>query len=218
MKPDLKAHSVRDLLGTDSARILEIGANDGSDTVEFLANFPTGRIDCFECDPRAIDIWRRRIPSNHPRASLTEAALGETPGVMKFHQSGGDPPGEGMERYANWDKSGSLLAPDRHTDYSPWLKFPGTIDVRVTTLDEWRGADESIVDFCWVDAQGAEGLILRGGQKTIRAVRWWYCEVHKNPYYHGQATLKEIQDLLPGFALHSEHDGENYLFRNTKIR
>lgn len=222
MIPDLKAAAVRVLLGNDAARIIEIGANDGSDTLEFLAQFPRGRIDCFECDPRAIAIWRKRIPTDHPRATLHEVALADQIGTLEFHQSGGDPPGEGMERYANWDKSGSLLAPDRHVDYSPWLTFPSTIEVPVTTLDSWftgvgRDEDSNIIDFAWVDVQGAEAMVLRGATKTIPRIRYWYCECHNLPFYHGQATLAELKSLLPGFVLQSEHDGQNFLFRNTRL-
>ncbi len=209
---ELNATTVGLLLGRDDANIIEIGANDGSDTLAFLHTFPRGKVSCFECDPRAIKTWRERV--HDPRATLVEAALADTPGSMKFYPSGGKPPGWDIE---SWDKSGSLLAPDRHSDYSRWLTFGSPVTVPVMTLDQWRGGDTSIIDFAWVDVQGAEAMVLRGATATIPRIRWWYCECHSRPYYHGQATVDEIAKLLPGFVLHSTHHGDNFLFRNTGL-
>lgn len=231
MLPDLKPHIIRRMLGKDDARILEIGASDGTDTVEFLEAFPKGRIDCFECDPLAIRLWKQKIPGDHPRAKLWEFALGEKTGRATFHQSGGRPPAAQWEGLERWHYSGSLLAPDKHSEYEPWLTFPTKIDVEVRTLDEMYGdifgcvpwctdpgcVDGNIIDFAWVDVQGAEAGILRAAKDMIRRIRYWYCEAHCKPYYHGQATLQEIRSLLPGFVFQSEHSGENYLFRSTEL-
>lgn len=222
MLPDLKAWSVRQLLGKDNARILEIGASDGTDTVEFLEAFPKGRIDCFECDPLAIRLWKQKIPGDHPRAKLWEFALGEKTGRATFHQSGGRPPAAQWEGLERWHYSGSLLPPDKHSEYETWLTFPTKIDVEVVALDDWMGEQFGrawpIWDFAWVDVQGAEANVLRGGQRLVwQRLRYWYCEAHCKPYYHGQATLQEIRSLLPGFVFQSEHSGENFLFRSMEL-
>lgn len=215
MLPDLKAHTIKPLLGNrDDARILEIGSSDGADTLEFLTAFPRGRVDCFECDPRAIALWKNRFPGNHPRATLYETALGEQSGRATFHQSGGRPPGAQWEGLDSWHWSGSLLAPDQHSVYEPWLTFPATIEVPVTTLDEWWTGEP--IDFCWIDAQGAEAMILRGAQRVVPSIKWFYCECHSRPYYKGQATVGEIKKLLPGFAFRAEMVGDNFLFENLE--
>ncbi len=217
MLPDLKAHTIRHMLGIDNAHILEIGASDGTDTVEFLEAFPKGFIDCFECDPRAIRLWHRNIPGDHPRATLWEAALGDKIGKATFHCSGGRPPGARWEGLESWYHSGSLLEPDRHTSFEPWLTFPKKIEVDVTTLDAMLGDTGDVIDFCWVDAQGSEADILRGAQNIIRRVRYWYCECTPRPYYRGQATLHEIRQLLPGFVFKMECEGWNFLFENRAL-
>jgi 2-O-methyltransferase len=42
------------LVGKAAQVILEVGANDGSHTLEFLKLFPNARIYAFEPDPRAF--------------------------------------------------------------------------------------------------------------------------------------------------------------------
>jgi len=215
MLPELTPVAIRDLIGRDDPHILEIGANDGSDTLGFLQAFPKGRVSCFECDPRAIATWRRRIHLDHPRATLYETALGERCGRATFYQSGGKPPGVAWEGVESWDKSGSLLPPDRHQEFHPWIRFPSQIDVAVTTLDAWH--DGTIIDFVWMDVQGGEAAVLRGAQRTVRRCNWIYLECHTQPNYCGQPTLRELKALMPGFAFHSEHDNCNFLFRNVGL-
>lgn len=212
--PELTAASIRLLLGKSDPRILEIGANDGTDTLEFLKMFPGCYIRCYECDPRAIATWRSRIHEDDPRVSLFEVALGDEIALRQFHPSGGKPPDRAWEHIQSWDKSGSLLKPDRHTDYAKWLRFGEPFDVTMTTLDSMISADE-IIDFIWIDVQGAEALVFRGGQRTIPRVKWIYCECHSRPYYCNQATLAELLGLLPGFVLHSTHAHDNFLLFNT---
>lgn len=213
------AKDARKLIGKDDATILEIGSNDGTDTQRFLHTFPAGQIHCFECEPRAIAKWTIKITD--PRATLYEAALADVVGARTFHQSRGTPPGKVWEGYGDqWDMSGSLLPNDKHTEHSPWLKFDQTITVQCTTLDNWAVqflAPEQIVDFAWVDVQGAEHLVLKGGQQTIKRVRWWYCEIDPRPNYHAQASLDDIRALLPGFELVREYSGYNYLWRNSSL-
>ena len=216
VEAELTPAAVRRIVGKDDGRILEIGANDGTDTMGFLREFPLGEIHCFEPDPRAIAGWRSRVGDDF-RAHLYEIALSDRIGAATFHQSGGNPPGAAYREIVDWDKSGSLLPVDRHQRYSPWLRFDSTVQVETTTLDLWHLSQSSVhIDFAWVDVQGAEGLVLQGGQKAIRYIDWWYCEIDPRPNYHGQATLDQIRELLPGFKLVSEHGGYNFLFRRAR--
>jgi len=212
---------VRRLIGNSAVAILEIGANDGEDSEEFLRTFTHRdfRLYCFECDPRAIARWSNRI--RHPRATLIPAAVAERSGTFSFHPSGGQAPGARWRPYGEWDKSGSLLAVDRHTDHTPWLRFGDPIAVPVTTLDEWteQNIPGKIIDFCWVDVQGAEHLVLLGGLKTLRRIRYWYCECDPRPNYRGQATIDDLKQIMAtnGFEFQSEHGEYNFLWKNTSL-
>src|SRR3989304_5960098 len=144
--------SARELIGSDCAQILEIGANDGEDTAAFLTAFPhpDTRIHSFECDPRACQRWCDRI--HDERATLWPFALADRKDWLPFHPSDGDAPG--WDDYGPWDKSGSLLAPDKHTSYDPWLRFQPAVTVETHRLDDLWPADLRVFDLAWVDVPG----------------------------------------------------------------
>lgn len=213
----------RDLVGRDDGLILEIGANEADDTVKFLTRFPAAHIHGFECDQRAIAKWHRNVAaSGHgQRATLHEFALADAVGVKSFYPSSGTPPGKCWEGYGDqWDKSGSLLPPDRHCDNSPWMEFLPPTSVPCRTLDDWAADYSGEFQFAWVDVQGAEAAVIRGGLETVRRIRWWYCECDPRPNYHGQADILEIRNLLEplGFRYVEEFGGYNHLFQNTLLR
>ena len=213
----------RELVGRDDGLILEIGANEADHTVHFLNHFPAAHLHCFECDPRAIAKWHRNIAATGQgqRATLHEFALADAPGVKDFYPSTGTPPGKYWEGYGDqWDKSGSLLAPDQHCGNSPWMSFLPPIQVPCRTLDDWAKDYPGEFQFAWVDVQGAEAAVIRGGLETVKRLHWWYCECDPRHNYHGQADILEIRQLLEpiGFRYVEEFGGYNHLFQNTLLR
>src|SRR2546430_2762599 len=111
----LSKAEIHDLLGRDDPMILEIGCNDGTDTLEFLAEFPDCRIHCFECDPRPIHSFRSHVSDD--RCQLHEVALSDRAGVATLHMSGGT----GSPLREDWDLSSSLLEPTGHLSMVPWI-------------------------------------------------------------------------------------------------
>lgn len=216
---DFTANNLHRLIGCDDGLILEIGANEGDSTADFVAQMPRALIRCFEPDPRAVAKFKaRKFPDN---VRLYEVALSDKIGTAEFHQSDGRPPGKCWEGYGNhWDKSGSLLENHRHTKYARWLSFLPPIRVPTTTLDTWAGEHlptDAVLDFAWVDVQGAEALVLAGGQETVKRLRYWYCECDPRPLYRGMAKKQDIVALLPGFEFVEEFGGYNFLFKNTRF-
>jgi len=216
MPADLTPADVRRIVGRDDAVILEIGCNEGDDTEGFVREFPRGAIHCFECDRRAINKWHaRQVANNWHSAYLHTCAIGDACGAVDFYPSDGTPPGERWKGYGDhWDKSGSLLPNDHHTDYAEWLRFSEPVKVPCLTLDRWAASilPTGTIDFAWVDVQGFEAGVLRGGQQTLRRIDWAYAECHSLPFYKGQATLAELDALLPGFTRVGQW-GENYLWK-----
>src|SRR5271170_7164182 len=103
---EVNADYLRYLLGTDAPLILEIGANDGSCTAQFLSDFPNATVCAFEPDPRAAAKFKSR--GSHPRVRLFEIAIGAQDGEAEFHASGGLPenmPLEMSRKYPQgWDQ------------------------------------------------------------------------------------------------------------------
>ena len=207
-------------LGPDTKVILEIGANDGGHTVQFVNLFPNAMIFAFEPDPRAAAKFKAH--GNHPRVRLFEMAIGATDGQADFYVSSGLPEGAPLEiksQYPQgWDQSGSLRAPKSHMTVFPWVKFDSTIRVPVRRLDSWTG-EQGItkVDLIWADMQGAEADLVTGGCETLAHTRYLYTEYSDEEWYEGQPTLAQLVDMLPNFSILRRYRWD-VLFENKTMK
>lgn len=208
----------RRFVGNGDVTVLEIGANDGEDSEEFLRTFTNRNFHlyCFECDPRAIARWKARV--HHPRSTLVESAVADRSGVVPFYQSTGRAAGARWRTYGDWDKSGSILPPVVPIEHSPWLSFKEPVFVSATTLDAWADMfiPGKIIDFCWLSVQGAEHLVLLNGLNAIRRIRYLYCKCDPFPAYQGQASLEAIKTILEsnGFVQAEQYGDHGYLWKN----
>jgi len=182
---------IRKMVTKPAPMILEIGANDGTDTLRLLDCFPDGSIHCFEPDPRAAARWHNTV--HDPRARLHEIAIGAADGTATFHQSGGT-----YSSIEDWDYSGSLRAPKAHLEAYPDVTFDTRIDVPVRALDSWC-AEHRIgdIDFIWADVQGAERDLIAGGQLALARTTYFYTEFDNREMYEGQWRLGQIHRHLP---------------------
>ena len=225
---DMTVEDVRTLVG-QAPLLCEIGCNDGTDTLKFLEAMPGAIIHCFECDPRAIKRFKRNVVSR--RVVLYDMAISDTDGEATFHGSSGRAPREMLHEpipachlLDSWDLSGSLLEPSRHRTYSKWVEFPEEQQriVQTIRLDTWatKHLADRTIDFCWVDVQGGEGLVIKGGIETLKRTRWLYTETYENPLYAGQPTTTElvalIAELLPDYKFVKQYS-DNILLRNGAL-
>lgn len=196
------------LLGKDDPIILDIGCNNGSQTLEFLRLFKNSTVFAFEPDPRALDSFKRNVKDS--RAKLFDLAISDTDGATEFHVSGGMPWPEWKElRPKGWDLSGSIKKPTGHLEMHPWCTFNESIVVKTKRLDTWC-RDEGIeaIDFIWADVQGAEENLIMGGKKTLQRTRYFYTEYCNQELYEGQIDLQGIQRLLPNFDILFRFSGD----------
>jgi 2-O-methyltransferase len=191
--------------------ILEIGCNDGSDTLAFLRAIPQAKIYCFEPDPRAIARFKKQLGSDHSNVKLFEIALSDQTGEINFHtSSGGDSP-EGF------DQSGSIRQPRNVLTRFTRITFEKTIRVRTCRLDDWC-AENGVrqVDFIWMDVQGAEGDVITGAGEILKATKYLYTEYSNNELYDGQLSLKDLLKRLPLFDVVARYPGD-VLLRNKEL-
>ncbi len=212
----IKLSEIKRLVDTPRPVILEVGANDGYDTIRFLQEMPRARIVCFEPDPRPL---ARFCCRDDKRVTLLEVAVADREYIAELKLSGGRSlafptkmPNNGDP--ADWDLSSSLLQPteflhERHQ----WLTFDKTATVQAAPLDAFRDEHYPHVDFIWADVQGAEALLILGGQETLRHTRFFYTEYYDTPQYRRQPSLAAIEAFLPGWDLARTYGG-NALFIN----
>lgn len=197
--------------------ILEVGCNDGGQTRWFLGMFERPHIYCFEPDPRAIARFRAELgaPDN---VELFEVAASQTDGTATFYQSSGHWDEKSALRMPEgWDLSGSLHKPKLHKEVYPKVQFDETIEVRTVALDRWsleRGV--SRVDFMWLDVQGAERDVFLGAAELLKRTRYVYTEYSDRELYEGQASLRDLLALLPGFEV-VERYPEDVLLINRRL-
>jgi len=209
----LTHEEVARLVGRPDPTIVEIGCNDGSDTLAFLEAMPTARVYCFEPDPRAILRFKQKLGSRVDRVTLSEIAISDRNGTITFHMSGSGPvPGEGF------DQSGSIRIPKNHLLDHPWVTFDKAITVKTRTLDDWC-AEHAVanIDFLWMDVQGAEGDVIAGAIDSLKRTRFLYTEYSNNELYEGQLPLRRLLALLPSFEVMRRYPGD-VLLRNRSLR
>ena len=210
---------IRTLVGEQARTILEVGANQGTDTRHMLEAFPRATIHCFEPDPRAAKVHAESVRDR--RVHLHRIAIGAANGKAEFHMSGGtrpDLPAAERARYPEgWDQSGSLRRPTGHLENYPWCTFRKSIQVEVRTLDAWsrKHAPETI-DFLWADVQGAEGDLVAGGPETLARTRFMFCEYSERELYEGEPNLAQLLDLLPDFEVIHRLPSD-VLMRNVRL-
>lgn len=207
---------IQECVGKADPTILEIGCNGGGHTAWFLKMFENPRIFCFEPDPRAAARFRKKI-GQHANVNLFEIALSDRNGEITFYQSGGQHSEQTKVMPEGYDLSGSIRKPKDTLIMHPWLTFDQKIKVKTSTLDTW--CDEhgvEIIDFIWMDVQGAEMDVFRGGEKTLRKTRFIYTEYSNRQLYEGQASLKQLLKHLDYFKVIVRYPGDVLLW-NTKF-
>jgi FkbM family methyltransferase len=197
--------------------ILEIGCNDGGHTLWFDQMFEHPMIYCFEPDPRAIERFKKLV-GQRSNINLFEIALSDHDGDITFYQSGGNRNEKYSEKMPKgWDASGSIRKPKDHLKLVPWVTFNQGITVKTNTLDAWceeQGID--IIDFIWIDVQGAELDIFHGGKNAISRTRFIYTEYSNTDLYEGQSTLKQLLKHLRTFEVIIRYPGD-ILLRNKQL-
>lgn len=191
---------IRECVAREDPTILEIGCNDGTHTLWFLEMFENPKVYCFEPDPRAIARFKRKV-GLRSNVNLAEIALSDYNGDVIFYQSGGQRSAEHAKVMPEgWDQSGSIRRPKEHLTAHPWVTFDEKILVPTSTLDTWcdkHGIEA--VDFIWMDVQGAELDVFRGGKDTITKTRFIYTEYSDNELYEGQPNLRQLIEYLDDF-------------------
>ena len=131
--------------------VLDIGSNFGYYALLAAGEVgPGGKVMAFEpYEPNRIQPERHiELNGLSSRVSVAEQALSDGPGTLSFVI----PPDSclGVGHLAAEGQEGA------------------TVEVPVTTLDAWAsGQDLGRLDFIKLDVEGAESLVLRGGQETF---------------------------------------------------
>jgi FkbM family methyltransferase len=98
----------------------------------------------------------------------------------------------------NQGQSNSLLKMDKHTQIHPGITLPNTELVTVKRLDS-LGLAHKGYQLLVMDAQGYEGKIIQGSDKTLKQINYVYSEVNRDSVYKNCTLVDELDNLLHEF-------------------
>lgn len=211
MERNITKQEIVRLISNRKVLILDIGSHDGTDSALIASHFDDVEVHCFECDPRNIELWKAEV---HPEyMKLHEHALGDIRYAGILHKS------EGRNH-----ASSSLFPPKTHKDIFPDVAFNEQCIVDVYTLDFFfnKLLKPRIIDLAWIDVNGAEGDVVKGGIETLTYyTRWLHIEFSDKELYEGQVSKAELIALLPSFEVVEEYGFRgnfgNLLMKNKNL-
>jgi FkbM family methyltransferase len=167
--------------------VIDGGANRGSFTDAFLQLHQPERLVLVEAIPGLAAKLRAKYAADR-RVSVVSAALADTKGEAEFEIN-------------RSEASSSLLAIDPRNSkwFSRDLKVDRAIRVPTITLSalmEEQGLQT--VDLLKLDLQGAERLVLTGGEQVLDSVRVIYIEVFFKQLYAGAWLFWDMNEFLSG--------------------
>lgn len=193
---------------------IEIGMHFGEDTEKFRAMHPDARIIGFEPDPRNIKmITDAKIDK---LCEFYPIALSNKNEEREFYMSSGKCPAYIDEKHStnDWSSSSSLKRPTGHLTAHRWVTFPNKSIVKCMRLDDV--IQDTIIDFIWVDVQGAEDIVFTGATNTLSRTRYVYTE-YATDLYEGQLNREQLLALF-GSDWSVVHDfGGDILLKNQRL-
>jgi FkbM family methyltransferase len=170
--------------GMSLGTILEVGANTGGLSAELAKLHPRAKMVLFEPLPDCFAELQQRFAAD-PRFVLVNAAVGDQAGELEFNR-------------CSASHSSSFL-PMTSTFKAAFPHVAGSekTKVRVDRLDSLVAAiDLPEPIMAKLDTQGFEDRVLRGGQQTMRRVKFAIVETSFEPLYQGQPLFAEIYRMM----------------------
>lgn len=173
--------------------VCELGAHDGSDTVDLRRHFDAD-VHAFECHPDMVPRARACIAA-HPQAGrirLCAKAVWDSAGRIPFFPVVRTTTADGSVIDNPGASSCFRARHDYHRSYEQT-----TTEVEAIRLDDYCAAEgvESF-DLLCMDIQGAALRALRGLGDRLRQVRYIIAELENRPLYEGQDLFPEVRAFL----------------------
>ena len=200
----------------DVKTFIEIGMHFGEDTKKFREMHPSAYIVGFEPDPRNIKIIQDteidKLCECHP------VALSNKNESREFYMSSGKATHDTDRQHLDndWSSSSSLKRPTGHLNVHRWVTFPSTAIVKCVRLDDVDSIKDKIVDFIWVDVQGAEDIVFSGATDVLKRTRYVYTE-YATDLYEGQLNREQLIQLFGSDWIVVYDFGGDILLKNITI-
>jgi FkbM family methyltransferase len=180
------------LAGNDEPVIFDVGAHRGESVLQYKTLFPAATVYCFEPFPQSF--------------AALQGAIAGLASVQPFNVALSDRAGHAEFNSNKYTATNSLLTTASEVE-SAWpggiVDTKERIRVATTSLDDFcRDHSVSAIDLLKLDVQGAEPLVLKGGEQLLRQgkVRMIFTEILTLPTYNGQADLHEFLRMMRDYG------------------
>lgn len=167
--------------------IFEIGSRDAIESLYFENTFEKAKIYAFEPNPKQYDVCLGNIAkAKANRVKIEPYALSDKAGYVDFYITPGN------------IGASSILRPH----FVPWTgnQTVTKTSVFAITLDEFVKKENYKPDLIWMDVQGNELNVLKGGSSILNDVKIIYTEAGNIPYYDGHTLKVDIIKYLADFG------------------
>ncbi len=168
--------------------VIHVGANDGGEREDYHRRGLA--VLWVEAIPSVFEKLSRNIKP-YPLQRAVNALLTDRTGeTYKFNVAN------------NGGQSSSILELKLHKDIWPEVYYVTQIDLKSTTLDAIVN-DAEKYDALVMDTQGSELLVLKGGERVLKHIKWAKIEAADFEIYEGCATVRSLTEHLTncGFRL-----------------
>ena len=162
--------------------VIHVGAHEGEEVEEYLS-LGLSKICLFEAN-KALKETLDVICRAHKEVSAEFYAISDRVGLANFDLTSSS-------------QSSSLLGLKLHADIYPDISKVDRIVVETRTLDSLF-SDERLegINLLNIDVQGAELLVLRGGERVLQNIDVIIAEINYAELYEGCPTVEEIDLFL----------------------
>ncbi len=177
-------------LKKDIKIIIEAGAADGVDTMEFSTIFPNATIFAIEPVLAQFNYLKEKFKVSK-NVKLHKLALDARSGSADIYIGSN-------YGYLQGNGSSSLMRPTKHKVLFPEIEFKLTEKVQTSTLSEFCQINNiNYVDLLWLDLQGKEFEVILASQNFIRTrVKLIHTELSRIQLYENMKTERQIHRLM----------------------
>jgi FkbM family methyltransferase len=180
--------------------IVEAGAADGVDTMEFVSIFPNATIFAIEPVSDQFNFLKEKFKCKE-NIRLHNLALDSKSGIAEIFIGSNS-------GYLQGHGSSSLMKPTQHKDLFPEIRFEFTEKVQTQTFEEFCSSNGiSAVDLLWLDLQGKEFEVILASEKFIRTkVNLIHTELSRIQLYEDMKIEREFNRYMKSLGFSSVID------------
>lgn len=198
--------------------LLQVGASVGQE-LDLFRSYNIEHAVCIEAIPAVYALLAQHVAKHQGYYAINALCTAKAQEEVELHIS------------SNFGQSSSIFAPEKHLEQYPYVSFPESIKLKSYTVDNIAlyaklnmiKQDGFIFDMLFMDVQGAELEVLKGGTQLLHEFKYIYTEIGVGDGYKGAVSFLNLQNFLKywNFELQAvdvnKNGWGNAMFINTNL-